>query len=116
MILLAQPLGFISMWIPVVLIGIGCSAHQAWSANIYTTVSDMFPTKAVASIIGIGTMAGGISGVIISKVAGALFDYYKALGHIETGYTIVFSFCAVAYLLAWCIMKSLVPKFKPVIL
>ncbi|MDR0693691.1 MAG: MFS transporter [Prevotellaceae bacterium] len=116
MILLAQPLGFISMWIPVVLIGIGCSAHQAWSANIYTTVSDMFPTKAVASIIGIGTMAGGISGVIISKVAGALFDYYKALGHIETGYTIVFSFCAVAYLLAWCIMKSLVPKFKRIII
>ncbi|MDR2058368.1 MAG: MFS transporter [Dysgonamonadaceae bacterium] len=116
MILLAQPLGYISMWIPVILIGIGCSAHQAWSANIYTTVSDMFPTKAVASIIGIGTMAGGISGVIISKTAGTLFDYYKTIGHIETGYTIVFSFCAVAYLLAWIIMKSLVPKFKPVVL
>ncbi|MDR2125781.1 MAG: MFS transporter [Prevotellaceae bacterium] len=115
-VLLAQPLGYISMWIPVILIGIGCSAHQAWSANIYTTVSDMFPKKAVASIIGIGTMAGGISGVIVSKAAGALFDYYKALGHIETGYTIVFSFCAVAYLLAWGIMKSLVPKSKPVIL
>jgi ACS family hexuronate transporter-like MFS transporter len=115
-ILLAQPLGYISMWIPVILIGMGCSAHQAWSANIYTTVSDMFPAKAVASIIGIGTMAGGISGVIISKVAGGLFDYYKALGHIETGYTIVFSFCAVAYLLAWIIMKSLVPKFKPIVL
>jgi ACS family hexuronate transporter-like MFS transporter len=113
-VLLAQPLGGISMWIPILLIGIGCSAHQAWSANIYTTVSDMFPTRAVASIIGIGTMAGGISGVIVSKAAGALFDYYEALGHIETGYTIVFSFCAVAYLLAWCIMKSLVPKFKPV--
>ncbi|MDR2650727.1 MAG: MFS transporter [Prevotellaceae bacterium] len=113
-VLLAQPLGHISMWIPVILIGVGCSAHQAWSANIYTTVSDMFPAKAVASIIGIGTMAGGISGVIVSKVAGALFDHYEALGHIETGYTIVFSFCAVAYLLAWCIMKSLVPKFKPI--
>ena len=115
-VLLAQPLGYISMWIPVVLIGMGCSAHQAWSANIYTTVSDMFPTKAVASIIGIGTMAGGISGVIISKAAGALFAYYRSLGHVETGYTIVFSFCAVAYLLAWCIMKSLVPKFKQIIM
>ncbi|MDR1552084.1 MAG: MFS transporter [Prevotellaceae bacterium] len=115
-VLMAQPLGYISMWIPVVLIGIGCSAHQAWSANIYTTVSDMFPKKAVASIIGIGTMAGGISGVIISKAAGTLFAYYRSLGHIETGYTIVFSFCAVAYLLAWCIMKSLVPKFKPVLI
>jgi ACS family hexuronate transporter-like MFS transporter len=113
-VLLAQPLGGISMWIPILLIGAGCSAHQAWSANIYTTVSDMFPKKTVASIIGIGTMAGGISGVIISKAAGALFVYYRSLGHVETGYTIVFSFCAVAYLLAWGIMKSLVPKFKPV--
>jgi ACS family hexuronate transporter-like MFS transporter len=111
-VLLAQPLGGISMWIPVILIGAGCSAHQAWSANIYTTVSDMFPKKAVASIIGIGTMAGGFSGVIVSKAAGALFDHYRALGHVETGYTVVFSFCAVAYLAAWCIMKSLVPKFK----
>jgi ACS family hexuronate transporter-like MFS transporter len=115
-VLLAQPLGYISMWIPVVLIGIGCSAHQAWSANIYTTVSDMFPTKAVASIIGIGTMAGGLSGVIVSKAAGALFAHYRLLGHVETGYTIVFSFCAIAYLLAWAIMKSLVPKFKQITL
>jgi ACS family hexuronate transporter-like MFS transporter len=115
-VLLAQPFGYISMWIPVILIGVGCSAHQAWSANIYTTVSDMFPTKAVASIIGIGTMAGGFSGVIVSKAAGSLFDYYEALGHVETGYTIVFSFCAVAYLMAWGIMKSLVPKFKPIVL
>ncbi|MDR0581696.1 MAG: MFS transporter [Prevotellaceae bacterium] len=113
-VLLAQPFGYISMWIPVTLIGIGCSAHQAWSANIYTTVSDMFPTKAVASIIGIGTMAGGVSGVIVSKTAGALFDYYESIGRLETGYTIVFSFCAVAYLLAWCIMKFLVPKFKQI--
>lgn len=116
LVLLAQPMGYISMWIPIILIGIGCSAHQAWSANIYTTVSDMFPTKAVASIVGIGTMAGGLSGVIVSKAAGALFDHYEGIGHIETGYTIVFSFCAIAYLLAWCIMKSLVPKFKPITL
>jgi ACS family hexuronate transporter-like MFS transporter len=115
-VLLAQPLGSISMWIPVILIGAGCSAHQAWSANIYTTVSDMFPKKAVASIIGIGTMAGGFSGVIVSKAAGALFVYYRSLGHVETGYTVVFSFCAVAYLVAWFIMKSLVPKFKPIVL
>ncbi|MDR2474553.1 MAG: MFS transporter [Bacteroidales bacterium] len=113
-VLLAQPMGYISMWVPVILIGIGCSAHQAWSANIYTTVSDMFPTKAVASIVGIGTMAGGLSGVIVSKAAGKLFDYYDALGTIETGYTIVFSFCAIAYLAAWFIMKMFVPKFKQI--
>jgi len=111
-ILLAQPLGHYTYWIPVILIGIGASAHQAWSANIFTTVSDMFPKKAIGSIIGIGGMAGGIGGVIVSKVGGALFDHYKALGHIQTGYTIMFGFCAVAYIIAWTIMKTLVPKMK----
>lgn len=111
-VLAAQPLGHISFWMPVILIGIGASAHQAWSANIFTTVSDMFPKKAVASIVGIGGMAGGIGGVLITKAGGALFDHYKALGHIETGYTIMFAFCAVAYLLAWVVMKGLVPKYK----
>ena len=113
-VLAAQPLGGISFWIPVVLIGIGASAHQAWSANIYTTVSDMFPKKAVASVIGIGGMAGGFGGVVMSKLGGALFDYYKSLGHIQTGYTIMFAICAVAYLIAWFVMKLLVPVYKPI--
>jgi ACS family hexuronate transporter-like MFS transporter len=113
-VLLAQPLGGYSFWVPVILIGIGASAHQAWSANIFTTVSDMFPKKAVASIVGIGGMAGGLGGVIISKSGGALFDYYKSLGHIQTGYTIMFAVCAVAYLVAWTVMKSLVPSYKPI--
>lgn len=111
-VLAAQPLGSISYWLPVLLIGVGASAHQAWSANIFTTVSDMFPKKAVGSVVGIGGMAGGIGGVIVTKVGGGLFDHYKALGHIETGYTIMFTFCAVAYLIAWVVMKSLVPKHK----
>ena len=113
-VLLAQPLGGISFWIPVILIGIGASAHQAWSANIFTTVSDMFPKKAIGSIIGIGGMAGGIGGVIVTKTGGALFDHYKALGHIETGYTIMFAFCALAYIIAWVVMKALVPKYEPI--
>ena len=111
-VLAAQQLGSISYWMPVLLIGIGTSAHQAWSANIFTTVSDMFPKKAVGSVVGIGGMAGGLGGVLITKIGGALFDHYKALGHIETGYTIMFAFCAVAYLIAWFVMKSLVPKHK----
>jgi len=114
LVLAAQPLGYISFWIPVILIGIGASAHQAWSANIFTTVSDMFPKKSVASVVGIGGMAGGIGGVIISKLGGALFDHYQALGHIQTGYTIMFAICAVAYLIAWAVMKTLVPKYKPI--
>ena len=113
-VLLAQPLGYISFWIPVLLIGIGASAHQAWSANIFTTVSDMFPKKAVASIIGIGGMAGGIGGVLVSKLGGYIFDYYDGLGHIQTGYTIMFVLCAVAYLIAWAVMKLLVPKYNPI--
>jgi len=113
-VLAAQPLGNISFWFPVILIGIGASAHQAWSANIFTTVSDMFPKKTIASVVGIGGMAGGMGGVAMTKLGGYLFDHYKALGHIETGYTIMFSICALAYIVAWLIMKSLVPKMKAV--
>ena len=113
-VLAAQPLGYISFWVPVILIGIGASAHAAWSANIFTTVSDMFPNKAIGSVVGIGGMAGGIGGVLTTKIGGALFDYYKGKGNIETGYLIMFSFCAIAYVLAWVIMKSLVPKFNKI--
>jgi ACS family hexuronate transporter-like MFS transporter len=188
-VLLAQPLGGISSWLPVILIGIGASAHQAWSANIFTTVSDMFPKKSVASVTGIGGMAGGFGGILINKAGGWLFDAYrqsgiadfweqvkgtdlaalaekvkgaqvinqhgdvinlnireladlpeKAIeslisntsltmeqinqliefqrpfvqGHMASSYAIMFTFCAVAYLLAWVIMKTLVPKYKPI--
>lgn len=113
-ILAAQPLGQYSFWLPVILIGIGASAHQAWSANIFTTVSDMFPKAATATVTGIGGMAGGIGGVIISKLGGKLFDHYESIGSLQTGYLIMFSICAVMYLLAWTIMKTLVPKMKVV--
>jgi ACS family hexuronate transporter-like MFS transporter len=113
-VLLAQPFGYLTFWVPVILIGIGASAHQAWSANLFTTVSDMFPKKAVGSVVGIGGMAGGIGGVLITKLGGYLFDKYAALGHIETGYMIMFSICALAYLVAWCVMKALVPAHKEI--
>jgi ACS family hexuronate transporter-like MFS transporter len=113
-VLLAQPFGDATYWVPVILIGIGTAAHQAWSANIFTTVSDMFPQKAIGSVVGIGGMAGGIGGVLMTKLGGFLFDKYKALGHIKTGYTIMFAICALAYLVAWMIMKALVPKYKPI--
>lgn len=111
-VLLAQPLDEISYWIPVLLIGVGASAHAAWSANIFTTVSDMFPKHSVGAVVGIGGMAGGLGSVIITQIGGALFDYYKKAGHIETGYNIMFAYCAMAYLVAWLIMKMLVPKEK----
>jgi len=113
-VLAAQPLGHITFWIPVLLIGVGASAHQAWSANLFTTVSDMFPKKAIGSVVGIGGMIGGLGGVLVTKLAGALFTNYKKIGHIETGYAIMFAICATAYLVAWVIMKALVPKYKPI--
>ena len=76
-VLAVQPLGYLSYWVPVIFIGIGASAHQAWSANIYTTVSDMFPKRSIATVVGIGGMAGGLGGVVVSKVGGWLFDSYK---------------------------------------
>ena len=111
-VLLAQPFGSISYWVPVILIGIGASAHQAWSANLLTTPSDLFPKHSVATVVGMGGLAGGIGGVLVTKLGGMLFDYYGALGQIQTGYLIMFAFCACAYLVAWCIMKMLVPAHK----
>lgn len=185
-VLSAQYLGQITFWMPVFIIGIGTAAHQAWSANIFTTVSDMFPRKAVASVTGIGGMAGGIGGIVITKCAGWLFDAYRFggiarawtdaraaelgdyvdrirslslvnkhgdtinLDHVELGslpkeivsqlqsvdpsafeslskiqsgivqgnmttaYTLVFIFCALAYLIAWGVMHLLVPRFKKI--
>ena len=185
-VLSAQYLGVYSYWFPVLIIGIGTAAHQAWSANIFTTVSDMFPRKAVGSVTGIGGMAGAFGGIVINKSAGWLFDGYRhagiaaswieakaanlvdfadkirsmqllnkhgdkinldmvdmanlpsevakqvqaidptafatlksiqtpiVLSHMTTAYTIVFVFCAVAYLLAWLVMHTLVPKFKKI--
>ncbi len=119
--LAAQPLAHISMWWPVVLIGIAGAAHQAWSANLFSTIGDMFPKKMIATITGIGGMAGGIGSFLIQKSAGALFDYSDKVGLAlfgfegkEAGYMIMFSFCAVAYLIGWIVMKILVPKYKPI--
>lgn len=119
LILLAQPLSGISVWIPVIIIGIAAAAHQSWSANIFTTVSDMFPKHAVGTITGIGGMAGGIGSLIINRSSGVLFDHtantnMKFMGFegIESGYFIIFCVCAFAYLIGWTIMKALVPKYQ----
>jgi ACS family hexuronate transporter-like MFS transporter len=185
-VLFAQPFGYISYWVPVILIGIGASAHQAWSANIFTTVSDMFPKKAVASVTGIGGMFGGFGGILVTKSGGWLFDAYRwagiaqtwaeakagvlgdylnqilalklenkhgtpidlnlvefaslpkevaaqlqainpdafaqlkqmqttiVQGEMKTAYAIMFAVCALAYLIAWSVMKFLVPKYKKI--
>jgi MFS transporter, ACS family, hexuronate transporter len=113
----AHELGKITPWFAILIIGIAAASHQAWSANIFTTASDMFPKKAVASITGLGGMAGGLGGILIARLAGGLLDHFKALNSIETGYYIMFIICGLAYLLAWVMMfVILVPKKQDVIL
>ena len=121
--LLAQPLGSYSYWFPIIIIGIAGAAHQSWSANIFSVVGDMFPNSAVATITGIGGMAGGIGSFLINKGSGTLFDYSEATQMVfmgfqgkEAGYFIIFCICAVAYLIGWTIMKVLVPKYKPIVI
>ena len=94
----------------------GSSAQQAWSANIFTTVSDAFPKKAISSITGFGGMAGAVGGAFISYIAGGILEHFKELGHIETGYVVMFAIAGSAYLLAWTIMFVFAPKNKKVVL
>ena len=121
--LFAQPMGQYSAWWPAIVIGLAGAGHQAWSANLYSTVGDMFPKSAVATITGIGGMAGGISSFMINKGAGVLFTYSENAGEAftflgfdgkEAGYMIMFCLCAVAYVVAWSVMKALVPKYKKI--
>ena len=111
-VVFAQWLGSINIWLAVIIIGVATSAHQAWSANIFTTVSDMFPKKTVASVTGMGGMAGALGGILIAYLAGKLFDHYKGLGNIEAGYYIMFIICGSAYLLAWVLMHFLAPRLR----
>jgi len=106
----------IGNWGAVCLIALAASSHQAWSANIFTTVSDAFPKKAVSSVTGIGGMAGAAGGAFISYIAGGILEHFKDLGHIETGYVIMFAIAGSAYLLAWVIMQVFAPKIKKVTL
>lgn len=123
--LVAQPLGAYSAWWPAIIIGLVGAGHQAWSANLFSTIGDMFPKSTIASITGIGAMAGGVGSFLINKGSGVLFTYAEEQGKAFTffgfdgkpaGYMIVFCICAVAYLIGWVIMKALVPKYKPIVL
>ena len=141
----AQPLGSVSAWFPAVLIGIACAGHQAWSANVYSVVGDMFPKSTIGTLTGIAQFAAGCGSFIVNKSAGKLFTYASGTTMVDgqevemtkklleggaayvrpameflgytgkpAGYCIVFGYCAVAYLLGWCCMKTLVPHYKKV--
>lgn len=114
-IVFAQYLGELNMWLAVLVIGIAAAAHQAWSANIFTTVSDMFPKRAVGSVTGIGGFAGGMGGIALSAlVQKRMFVYYESIGQINKAYYIMFFICGGIYLLAWAVMFLLVPRMEPI--
>lgn len=94
----------------IAIISIGGAAHQAWSANLFTTVSDMFPKKAVGTVTGIGAAAGGLGGVVVQLVAGYLDGTFST----NVAYGLMFGICAFSYLIAWAMMKGLVPQHKPI--
>lgn len=99
-------------WPAVFLIGLAGAAHQAWSANLFTTVSDMFPKYAIGSVVGIGGMAGAIGGMLFPVFSGRLLDIFTAQGNVTGGYTVLFTICAFAYLVAFCIHHLLAPRFE----
>jgi MFS transporter, ACS family, hexuronate transporter len=105
-----------NIWQAVALISLAAAAHQAWSANLYTTATDMFPKKAVSSVVGIGGMAGSVGGILFPLLVGWLLDKYKVIGDIGSGYNIIFIFCGLAYLVAWGFMHYFAPKNEKVIL
>jgi ACS family hexuronate transporter-like MFS transporter len=102
-----------NMWVAVALISLAAAAHQAWSANIFTVASDMFPKKAISSVVGIGGMAGSIGGVLFPIFVGYILETYKLLGDSTSGYNIIFFVCGLMYMLAWAVMHFISPKMTP---
>ena len=102
-----------NMWVAVGLISLAAAAHQAWSANIFTVASDMFPKKAISSVVGIGGMAGSFGGVLFPIFVGYILDAYKLAGNLTGGYNIIFFVCGLMYMLAWVVMHLISPKMTP---
>ncbi|HNP78722.1 MAG: MFS transporter [Cyclobacteriaceae bacterium] len=99
-----------NIWTAVALISLAAASHQAWSATIFTTASDIFPKSSISTVVGIGGMAGSVGGILFPLLVGWLLDYYKSAGHIGTGYTILFLISGSAYGVAWMVMHWLTPK------
>ncbi|MGA8367500.1 MAG: MFS transporter [Candidatus Acidiferrales bacterium] len=98
-----------NLWVAVGLFGVTVAAHQGWSANLFTLASDMFPKRAVASVVGIGTGAGAFGGFCIAKLAGYLLQW-------KYGYTPLLAIAASAYLIALLVIQLLAPRLEPVAL
>lgn len=95
------------VWTAVLLIGLAAAAHQGWSANLFTLTSDMFPGRAVASVVGIGGMAGAIGGMLIAEIVGYVLQWTGS-------YMIPFFIAGSAYLVALLLIHLLAPRLEPV--
>jgi ACS family hexuronate transporter-like MFS transporter len=95
------------LWTGVLLVAVAAAAHQAWSANVYTLASDMFPRRAVGSVVGIGAFAGAMGGVLFQRATGRILE---ANGN---NYMPIFAVCGLAYVSAWCIIHLLAPRLDP---
>lgn len=102
-----------NMWVAVALISLAAAAHQAWSANIFTVASDMFPKRAISSVVGIGGMAGSLGGVLFPIFVGYILETYRQLGDSTAGYNIIFFVCGLMYMVAWAVMHFISPKMTP---
>lgn len=102
------------MWVVVALISLSVAANQAWSANIFAIVPDMFPKKAISSVVGLGGMAGAIGSVLFPLFIGFILDFYKNAGNIVAGYNIIFMICGSSFMLAWVIIHLIIPKMQKV--
>jgi ACS family hexuronate transporter-like MFS transporter len=103
---------FVSLWPAVLLLGLAASAHQAWSANLLTTASDMFPKKAVASVTGVGTMGGFTASALFQLLAGFVIESFRRSNNVETGYLILFILCAAMYLIGLLLFHLFAPKME----
>jgi ACS family hexuronate transporter-like MFS transporter len=102
----------VDLWPAVFLLGLAAAAHQAWSANILTAPSDMFPKKVVASVTSIGTMGGYTAVSLFQLLTGAVIASFRTSGNVETGYFIMFIICAASYPIALFFFHLLVPKME----
>ena len=103
-----------SAWIAVGLISLAVAVHQAWATNVFTIASDLFPTEAVSSVVGIGGMAGAVGGIVFPMFVGRLLDTYKADGNLTAGYNLLFTICGFTYLIAWTIIHLLTRRTEKV--
>jgi MFS transporter, ACS family, hexuronate transporter len=101
-------------WMAVAIISLAVAVHQAWSTNVFTMASDMFPTEAVSSAVGIAGMAGAVGGILFPILVGYLLDSYKAAGNLTAGYNLLFTVCGFTYLSAWTIIHLLTRKHSVV--